>query len=111
MIVSGYVLLVVGFFFIFTGALGILRFPDFYTRLHAMGKSDTLGVALMALGLAVLEGPTQNGLKIALIIVFVGLANPTATHALGRAAHRSGLVPWSPANPSNDGSAASNEPA
>ena len=90
----GYLLLILGAFFIVTGAIGILRFPDFYTRLHAMGKSDTLGVALMALGLAVLEGPTQNGLKIALIIIFVGLANPAATHALGRAAYRSGLRPW-----------------
>lgn len=85
-----------GFFFIFTGALGILRFPDFYTRLHAMGKSDTLGVALMVLGLAILQGATLNGAKVLFIIVFVGLANPTATHALGRAAHRAGLVPWSP---------------
>ncbi len=84
-----------GFFFIFTGALGILRFPDFFTRLHAMGKSDTLGVALMVFGLALLEGATLNGAKILFIILFVGLANPTATHALGRAAHRAGLVPWS----------------
>ena len=87
-------LLGLGFFFILTGALGILRLPDFYTRLHAMGKSDTLGVALMVLGTAVLEGATLNGLKIVLIIFFVALANPPATHALGRAAHRSGLVPW-----------------
>jgi multicomponent Na+:H+ antiporter subunit G len=84
-----------GFFFIFTGALGILRFPDFFTRLHAMGKSETLGVALMVLGLAILEGATLNGVKILFIILFVGLANPTTTHALGRAAHRAGLVPWS----------------
>ena len=89
-------LLGAGFFFIVTGALGILRLPDFFTRLHAMGKSDTLGVALMVLGTAVLEGATLNGLKIVLIIFFVGLANPTATHALGRAAYRSGLVPWEP---------------
>lgn len=91
-------LLGLGFFFIFTGVLGILRFPDFFTRLHAMGKSDTLGVALMVLGLAMLEGATLNGAKILVIIVFVGLANPTATHALGRAAHRAGLVPWSASN-------------
>jgi len=89
-----YALLAAGFFFIFSGAVGILRLPDFYTRLHAMGKCDTLGVALMVLGLALLEGATLNGLKILLIIVFIGLANPTATHALGRAAYRSGVVPW-----------------
>lgn len=94
--VIAHVLLTLGFFFIVTGAVGIVRFPDFFTRLHAMGKTDTLGVALMALGLAVLEGPTLHGMKILLIILFVGLANPTATHALGRAAHRAGLVPWAP---------------
>ncbi len=90
-----YAVLVLGFFFVFTGALGILRFPDFFTRLHAMGKSDTLGVALMAFGLAILEGATINGVKILFVILFVGMASPAATHALGRAAHRAGLVPWS----------------
>ena len=90
-----YAVLLLGFFFVFTGALGILRFPDFFTRLHAMGKTDTLGVALMTLGLAILEGATINGVKILFIILFVGLASPAATHALGRAAHRAGLVPWS----------------
>ena len=87
-------LLLAGFFFILSGAIGIVRLPDFYTRLHAMGKCDTLGVTLMALGLAVLEGPSLSGVKLLLIVVFVALANSTATHALGRAAHRTGLVPW-----------------
>ena len=84
-----------GFFFIVTGAIGILRLPDFYCRLHAMGKSDTLGVALVLGALALEEGVSLISLKILLIVVFVALANPTATHALGRAARRSGLRPWS----------------
>lgn len=88
------VFLVVGFFFIFSGVVGILRLPDFYTRLHAMGKCDTLGVSLMTLGTAILVGLSLNGVKVLLVIVFVSLANPTATHALGRAAYRAGLVPW-----------------
>jgi multicomponent Na+:H+ antiporter subunit G len=87
-------LLAVGFFFILSGAIGIVRLPDFYTRLHAMGKCDTLGVALMTLGLALLEGFTLNAMKMLMILVFVFVANPTATHALGRAAHRAGLRPW-----------------
>jgi multicomponent Na+:H+ antiporter subunit G len=91
---TAYALLLTGFFFILAGAIGIVRLPDFYTRLHAMGKCDTLGVALMALGVALLEGMTLNAAKVLLVIVFVGLANPTATHALGRAAHRTGLSPW-----------------
>lgn len=94
MTVLAYALLLAGLFFIVAGVIGILRLPDFYTRLHAMGKCDTLGVALMVLGLGLLEGATLNGLKILLLIVFVGVANPTATHALGRAAYRAGLVPW-----------------
>lgn len=90
-----YALLAAGFFFIFAGTVGILRLPDFYARLHALGKCDTFGIALMVLGLALLEGFTLNAAKVLLLIVFIGLANPTATHALGRAAHRTGLVPWS----------------
>jgi len=102
MSVVAYALLSLGFFFVMTGVIGILRLPDFYTRLHAMGKTDTIGVALLVLGVAILEGPSLNGLKILLIIVFIGLASPTATHALGRAAHRSGLAPWGNSPTPND---------
>lgn len=94
MTLLGNVLMGAGFFFILAGVVGILRLPDFYTRLHAMGKCDTLGVGLMVAGLALQGGSLQDGLKMALIVVFVALANPTATHALGRAAHRAGLTPW-----------------
>ncbi len=94
MTVIAYSLLAVGFFFILAGVIGILRLPDFYSRLHAMGKCDTLGVSLMITGLVLLEGATLHGLKILLIVVFIALANPTATHALGRAAIKAGLVPW-----------------
>jgi multicomponent Na+:H+ antiporter subunit G len=96
-------LLAAGFFFILSGAIGVVRLPDFYTRLHAMGKCDTLGVALMTLGLALLEGFTMNAMKMVLILVFVFLANPTATHALGRAAHRAGLPPWREGGASSGG--------
>ncbi len=87
-------LLLLGLLFILAGVLGILRLPDFYTRLHAMGKCDTLGVALVLVALAIYEGFSLYSVKILLISVFVGLANPTATHALGRAALKSGLAPW-----------------
>ena len=87
-------LLLIGFAFILTGVIGILRLPDFYARLHAVGKCDTLGVGLMVGGLSVLEGLSLTTLKILLIVLFIGLGNPTATHALGRAAIRAGLAPW-----------------
>ena len=89
------VLLVLGLLFILLGVIGILRLPDFYTRLHAMGKCDTLGVTLVLLALAVYAGWSLSSAKLLLISVFIGLANPTATHALGRAALKSGLKPWS----------------
>ena len=87
-------MLVVGFVFVVAGVIGILRLPDFYCRLHAMGKCDTLGVALMIGGLALLEGFTLTAAKMVLVVVFISLGNPTATHALGRAAIQAGLRPW-----------------
>ena len=88
------VLLGAGLFFILAGVIGILRMPDFYTRLHAQGKCDTLGVSLMLGALALHEGFSLVSLKIALILFFIVLANPTLTHALGRAALSWGLLPW-----------------
>ena len=88
------ILLVLGLLFILLGVIGILRLPDFYTRLHAMGKCDTLGVALVLIALALYQGLSLSSVKLLLIAVFIGLANPTATHALGRAALKSGLEPW-----------------
>jgi len=93
-----YFLLWAGFFFVLSGAIGITRLPDFYTRLHAMGKCDTLGVGLMISGLIFLEGISLDSAKLTLIVLFVFLANPTATHALGRAAYRAGLQPWTSSN-------------
>ncbi len=83
-----------GFFFVLAGVIGVLRLPDFYSRLHAMGKCDTVGVALLLGALVLQEGLSLVSAKILLIVVFVALSNPTATHALGRAAWRAGLVPW-----------------
>ncbi len=87
-------LLLFGLLFILLGVVGILRLPDFYTRLHAMGKCDTLGVALVLIALALYTGLTLSSAKLLLIAVFIGIANPTATHALGRAAIKAGLTPW-----------------
>ena len=87
-------LLVVGLFFMLAAVIGILRLPDFYTRLHAMGKCDTLGIGLVLVACALHTGVSLTSLKLLLIIICVGLANPTVTHALGRAALKAGLVPW-----------------
>ena len=94
MIVLVTTLLILGLLFILLGVLGILRLPDFFARLHAMGKCDTLGVALILLALALYAEVSLTTLKLLLISAIIGIANPTATHALGRAALKTGLTPW-----------------
>jgi multicomponent Na+:H+ antiporter subunit G len=83
-----------GLFFFAVGGFGIVRFPDFYTRLHPAGKADTFGAMLVLLGLVIHQGVSLVSLKLLLIEAFVILANPAAAHAIGRAARRAGLVPW-----------------
>lgn len=83
-----------GIVFMFVGSVGILRLPDFYSRTHAVSKSDTLGIIFVMLGLVVYEGATQSSLKLILIILFIALSNPVGTHALARAALKKGLNPF-----------------
>jgi multicomponent Na+:H+ antiporter subunit G len=87
-------LVLLGGFFMLVGSIGIVRLPDFFTRTHATGKTDTLGIMLVLGGLAVYEGLTISGLKLLSVIVFVGLINPVATHALTKTALQFGLKPW-----------------
>jgi multicomponent Na+:H+ antiporter subunit G len=86
--------LLLGFFFFVAATVGLLRFPDFFCRLHATGKGDTMAVLLSLVGLSIYEGISLTGLKIIFIAVFMFLAQPTATHAIARAAMRCGLEPW-----------------
>ncbi len=88
------VLIAGGCFFILVASIGIVRFPDFYSRMHPAGKTDSLGQMLTLGGLIVYEGLTMVSLKIFIIICFMLIANPTATHALANAAHTIGLKPW-----------------
>jgi multicomponent Na+:H+ antiporter subunit G len=93
-------LLLAGLFFFTGGAIGILRFPDFYSRLHPAGKLDTMGLLLSMTALALFGlhhlslGTLLTSIKILLIVVFVFLASPTATHAIVDAGVRAGLEPW-----------------
>ena len=82
------VLVCLGVFFLLMGAVGLVRFPDFYARMHAAGKCDTLGALLVLVGLAAFHGVSLPSAKILLIAVFVFLTSPTATHAVARAAAR-----------------------
>ncbi len=83
-----------GMFFLLLGSIGIIRFPDFFSRLHPAGKADTLGASLLIFGLALHFGWGLVAAKLIIVQIFIFLANPAAAHALGRAAWRSGLRPW-----------------
>jgi len=75
------------------GSIGLLRFPDFYTRLHAAGMTDTLCALMIVLGLIIQSGLSQLSVKLALILLFLLFTAPTASHALARAALADGLEP------------------
>ncbi len=82
-----------GAFFLLIGSIGLVRLPDFYSRSHATGKADTLGILLILSGFIMFEGLTLNSAKMLIILTFVALTNPTATHALARAAFFFGVKP------------------
>ena len=91
-ILSGLCLLA-GSFLCITGAIGLLRLPDVFCRLHAASLNETLGTPLILLGLALQVGPTLTSVKLVLVAVFILASNPTATHAMSRAALHSGERP------------------
>ena len=94
------ILLVIGLVFFTGGGVGILRFPDFYSRLHPAGKLDTVASLLMIFALALYNlhhfsiGNLLTSLKLILIVVFVFLSSPTAIHGIVDAGIRAGLAPW-----------------
>ena len=75
------------------GAIGVLRFPDFYTRLHAASITDTGAVLAMLLGMALLSPDGGVLFKLLAIGIFLCLTGPTASHAIANAAHTAGLEP------------------
>jgi len=85
--------LLIGGLFCVVGALGLLRMPDFYTRMHAASVIDTLGAGLILLGLLLQAGLTLVAVKLLMVGVLIFFASPTATHALARAAMLRGLKP------------------
>lgn len=83
-----------GAFFLLASAIGMLRLPDFYCRLHASGNSETLGVMLSFMGLVIYEGLTLTSLKMIMIFLLIFLSNPIGTHILSKAAYKSGHHVW-----------------
>lgn len=87
-----------GLFFVLAGTIGVIRLPDFYTRLHAAGMTDTLGAELILFALIIQSDSWQVIAKLLLVAFFLFVTSPTATHAVAHAAYRAGekpkLGPW-----------------
>jgi len=88
-----WILLVSGGLVGIVGAIGIHRFPDFYSRQHAAGITDTLCAMLILLGLVLQAGLSLAAFKLVFIFMFVLFTSPAASHALANAAFHGGLKP------------------
>lgn len=91
-VISGACLLTGGLFGVL-GGIGLLRFPDFYSRLHAAGITDTLCAFLIIVGLVIQAGLALISIKLMLILIFMVFTAPTASHALARAGLAAGVEP------------------
>ena len=91
--IISWVCLVAGSLFCVIGGIGLLRLPDFFARMHGAGITDTLGVALVLLGLMVQAGLSLLTVKLIMILAILWLTSPTSTHAIAKAARMSGLEP------------------
>ncbi len=90
----GGLLVLAGIPFLLLGTLGLLRFPDVYTRLHALAKSDNVGLGLVCIGLGVQSGSLTLLLKLVLIWGLMLIASATAAGLIARTALARGLRPW-----------------
>lgn len=86
-------IILTGVFFLAVAAIGMIRFPDVFTRSHALGMTDTLGAFLVLIGLAIYQGPSLNAAKILIVLTLIFILNPVISHATVRAARRAGIKP------------------
>ena len=98
-------LLLSGSFFLVTGALGMVRLPDVFTRMHAAGMADTMGAGLILAGLCVYSGANLVTLRLILVLAFLWFTSPIATHALAKAALSGGAEPYTLAGGGGGGDA------
>lgn len=91
--VSSGLFLLIGSFLCFTGGLGILRFPDFYTRMHAVGVTESLATAMILIGLILHNPDFLVDVKLLIILLMTLFISPTASHALAQAAIHNDLMP------------------
>ncbi|MFW5974015.1 MAG: monovalent cation/H(+) antiporter subunit G [Natrialbaceae archaeon] len=86
--------LVVGLFFTFVSATGVIRLPDVFSRAHTASQADTLGAGFALAAVALTIGWESTTVKTVLLLVFIFVTNPTAAHAIARAAYEEGVEPW-----------------
>jgi len=91
--IASWVLILAGSFFTVTGALGLVRMPDVYTRMHAVSVIDTLGIGLLILGMALQAGLSLVTLKLLFLLALVFFTWPVVTHALAQACLHAGIEP------------------
>ncbi|MBC8240664.1 MAG: monovalent cation/H(+) antiporter subunit G [Alphaproteobacteria bacterium] len=92
--ILSWLLLLVGAAFVIIGAFGMLRLPDFYSRLHPAGLTDTMGAGLILLGLLLQAETGMVAIKLLIIAVLLLFTSPTSSHATARAALAAGLQIW-----------------
>ncbi|WP_226012809.1 monovalent cation/H(+) antiporter subunit G [Halomicrobium salinisoli] len=83
-----------GLFFTFVSMTGVIRLPDVYSRAHTASQADTLGAGFALAGVALTLGWQGAGFKTVILLFFLFVTNPTAAHAIARAALEEGIVPW-----------------
>ena len=91
--VAVWVFIGAGSVFVLIGGVGILRLPDFYTRIHAAGITDTMGAWLILVGLMLVAGWSLVTAKLVMLLVFLAITSPLSSHALAKAAFMRGLQP------------------
>ncbi len=91
--ILSWALILAGSAFVIIGAIGIVRMPDLYTRMHAASVTDTLGAGLLLIGLMLQAGFSLVTLKLLFLLALFFFTGPTATHALAQAAMHEGVVP------------------
>lgn len=106
-ICSGF-FLIVGSFLILSGGIGLIRFPDFYTRMHAAGVTETLATSMILIGLMLQMPSALVVIKLVFILLFTLLISPTASHALAKAAYHRKHKPFLNDNIKQKGSESSN---
>ncbi len=102
-LVLGWVFVGAGSVFLIIGGIGLLRLPDFYSRIHAAGITDTMGAWLIIVGLLFTSGGVLPHLKLVMLLIFLIITSPLASHALAKAAYLRHLEPMVGPQPNREG--------